>query len=94
MAMMVVAWAAVAIVMESSHGHDGFGGLDMVRVAMVMVAKVAVLPVAVTDEWWDAVSVVRVAAGVAVATGGHDGGCRGGLWPRWRAAALMWWSWP
>lgn len=87
MAMMVVAWAAVAIVMESSHGHDGFGGLDMVRVAMVMVAKAAVLLVAVTDAWWEAVSVARVAAGVAVAMVVVMG-------VPWWTAALMWWSRP
>lgn len=80
--MMVVAWAAVAIVTESSHGHDGFGGLDMVR-----VAKVAVLLVAVTDAWWEAVSVVRVAAGVAVAMVVVMG-------VPWWTAAPMWWSRP
>ncbi|KAJ8792693.1 hypothetical protein J1605_019513 [Eschrichtius robustus] len=81
--VMVDRGYAVAIVMESSHGHDGFGGLDMVRVAMVMVAKVAVLPVAVTDEWWDAVSVVRGGSRRGCGYGGHDGGV-----PWWAVATV------
>lgn len=40
--------AVVAIVMESGRGHFGFGGLDMVGVAMM--AKVAVVLVAVADD--------------------------------------------